>query len=292
MRLIALGAACNNACVFCAQGDMRALAFAPPDVAPQIAAILPGEVVAFAGGEPTRWDDLPAWIRAAEAREPSRILVQTNGRRLAYRAFARALRQASPRLGLDMSLHGSTAPMHDYHTGAPGSFEQTVLGLRHARAERIPAGVTTVVTRSNFRHLLEIVRLAHAAGASAVHFARAEAFGRAAAHRDRVIPAPAMVLPFLRRAEAEAERLGLGVLGGERASAPEVAAQFVGLGAVEPALAREGERAQERRLSLAVLGRPAPAKGEVRGADKRSGADLARIFPALFEPEPKAGGLG
>ena len=91
--------------VLCPPGRPRtptsgALAPAPPDVAPQIAAIAAGEVIAFAGGEPTRWDDLPAWIQAAEARGPSRILVQTNGRRLAYRAFTRALRLASPRLAV------------------------------------------------------------------------------------------------------------------------------------------------------------------------------------------------
>ena len=61
--------------------------------------------------------------------------------------------------------------MHDWHTGTEGSFAQTVQGLRHARAERIPAGVTVVITRPSFRHLTEIVRVAHAAGAVAIHFA-------------------------------------------------------------------------------------------------------------------------
>src|SRR5262249_38978412 len=114
VRAITVGFACNNACVFCAQGD---LARAPPPaaaadrIARGLAAIEPGETVAFLGGEPTLHDALPAWIREADARGAARIVVQTNGRRLAYRAFAEALRGASPlqKLSLDVSLQGSTA---------------------------------------------------------------------------------------------------------------------------------------------------------------------------------------
>lgn len=289
MRLIALSAACNNACVFCAQGALRDQVEGPPDALDQIAAIVPGEIVAFVGGEPTIWDGLPAWIRAAADRDPAAILLQTNGRRLAYRAYAREIRAASPRLALDVSVHGSTAAMHDYHTGTPGSFEQTMIGLRHARAERIPAGITAVVTRSNFRHLAEIVRVAHAAGARAVHFAPAEDVGRAAIARDRVIPAPELVAPHLARAAAEAARLGLAVLAGDVETAPGVREQFAGIGSVEPQVAAKEAPEEPRRVSLTVLGRPAPAKGEVRGAAKRTGADLAEIFPELFN---RSGGPG
>lgn len=242
VRVIAVGFACNNACAFCSQGDLRAARPAVPEdeVARAVAAVQPGETVAFVGGEPTLFAGLPAWIRAADARGAGRILVQTNGRRLAYRAFASALREASPRLRLDVSLHGSTAAMHDWHTGTEGSFAQTVQGLRHARAERIPAGVTVVVTRSNFRHLVEIVRVAHASGVGAVHFAPVEPVGRAARDRDRLCPAPEMAAPHLQRAAAEAARLGL-VVGAPGRAGAEVL--FAGLGEVEPPAA-DAERVE------------------------------------------------
>lgn len=248
MRIVFLGFACNNACVFCAQGALREAEEGPPDVAAQIASISPGETVAFTGGEPTIHDELPGWIKAADARGAARVVVQTNGRRLAYRAFTRALREASPRLALDIALQGSSAAMHEYHTGTPGSFEQTVRGARQARAERIPLGITTVVTRSNFRHLVEIARLAHAAGAELIHFAKAEPLGRAAAARDRIIPAREMVLPYLTRATAEAQRLGLEVVVGDR----ETASIFAGIGEVE-AFA-EATPPAPRRTSLPVIG--------------------------------------
>jgi MoaA/NifB/PqqE/SkfB family radical SAM enzyme len=242
MRVITVGFACNNACVFCAQGDLRRTvqvspAAAAAAVTAAIAAVTPGEAVAFAGGEPTLFPELTDWIRAADARGAARIVLQTNGRRLAYPAFARALREASPRLTLDVSLHGSTAPMHDWHTGTPGSFAQTVQGLRHARAERLPAGVTVVVTRSNFRHLVEIARVVHAAGAVAVHFAGVAPVGRAAREHARLVPSAELVHPHLQRAAAEAARSGLEVQLGDRVvDHPDHprAILFAGLGAVEP----------------------------------------------------------
>jgi cyclic pyranopterin phosphate synthase len=232
MRAVSLGFACNNACVFCAQGALRAArpATLEAEVERALSAVEPGDTVAFVGGEPTLFVALPRWIRAAGARGAGRVLVQTNGRRLAYRAFARALREASPVLRLDVSLHGATAAMHDWHTGTEGSFAQTVQGLRCARAERIPAGVTVVMTRSNYRHLAEIVRVAHAAGADAIHFATVAAAGRATRPRAALALAPEMAAGQLQRARADAARLGLLVPAGD-GTAGEL---FAGLGEVEP----------------------------------------------------------
>ena len=237
MRAIHVGYACNNACVFCAQGALRGArpAVSEDDVARAISAIQPGETVAFTGGEPTLFSALSAWIAAADARGAASVILQTNGRRLAYRAFAKLLGDASPRLRLDVSLHGATAPMHDWHTGTEGSFAQTVQGLRNARADRIPVGVTVVITRPNFRHLTEIVRVAHAAGAEAVHFAPVEPAGRASRDRARLVPAPEMVAPHLQRAAAEATRLGLRVQIGTAGTD-----LFPGLGAVEEEIEAQG----------------------------------------------------
>jgi MoaA/NifB/PqqE/SkfB family radical SAM enzyme len=199
--------------------------------------------------------------------------------------------------------------MHDYHTSDAGSFRQTILGLRNARAQGIEASITTVVTRSNFRHLIEIVTLANALGARAVRFAPAEAYGSAARAADRVIPAWDLVKPHLVRAVAEATRLRLGVAVGDIASSPEIVRRFAGLGEVEqadraprtpsatplaPASPVESS-APARRVSLTVLGRPAPAKQEIRGQVRKTGDELKAIFPALFEaPQAPqaAGGTG
>jgi hypothetical protein len=319
MRSVALSFACNNACIFCAQGELRdaqpplqsepsrpgeaATASAPASdpavaVAEAAGALVAGETVALLGGEPTLDDRLPAWIRALDAAGAGRIVVQTNARRLAYRSFARALREASPRLSLEVSIAGSTEAMHDYHTGTPGSFKQTVLGLRNARSEKIGAALSCVVTRSNFRHLAEMVRLAHAVGATAVRFVLAQPVGRALDARDRVVPAPEMVASYAALAQAEGAKLGVVVrtssTGAAEESGPIV---FAGLGAVETQADRDargaragslpsGDVTDGGRKSLAIFGRPAPGRREERVPARRTGDDLRAIFPTLFEGAP------
>src|SRR5215831_5657808 len=97
---------CNNACVFCAQGRLRETR-ARIDAKAEVDAIETNDVVALVGGEPTIHGDLVDLIEAVDARSPSRIVLQTNARRLAYPSYARALREASRVLSLDASLTGS-----------------------------------------------------------------------------------------------------------------------------------------------------------------------------------------
>jgi len=235
VRAISLGFACNNACVFCAQGALRVTEPRAGVEAVEQALVeaRPGESVALVGGEPTLFEELPRWIEALGARGVASIVVQTNGRRLAYRAYAARLAATSRALRLDVSLPGSTAPMHDWHTAVAGSFSQTIAGMRSARAVGIPFGVTIVATRANYRHLSEIVRVAHAVGAAAVHLRPVADVGRAA--QGPVAAPPALLAPHLARALGEARRLGLSAFEG---AGP--VAGFAGLGIVEPHPARVG----------------------------------------------------
>ncbi|MBI4952717.1 MAG: radical SAM protein [Myxococcales bacterium] len=294
MQRIELGFVCNNRCVFCAQGSLGARAGDDPTdplaarVEAALGALRAGEPAAFVGGEPTLHDALPLWLAEAARRGAAPLLlVQTNGRRLAYLAYARSLAAVSPALGLEVSLQGQSAAMHDYHTSTPGSFAQTVKGLRHARALGVPFALTTVVTRSSFRHLAEFVRLARHLGARSLSLARAARHGRAAAAADRVIPNDEVVAPYLEAARDEARLLGLPLF--DAAHPPESGALHAGIGVVEPSTPEpEPERgshesptpgAAPRRLPLA---KPLPARAEERGPARRSGEELRRIFPGLF----------
>lgn len=238
MLRLDVGFACNNACVFCAQGELRSTG-ASFDVAAAVAGVDAGETVVFQGGEPTLAPDLPKWIMAAVARGAARVIVQTNGRRLAYPDYTRELSHAGGgRLVLDVSLHGSEPTMHDWHTGVEGSFQQTLRGVTHARAAGVPFVVSVVVTRCNMRHVVEIVRVAHHVGARALRFTPVEPLGRAASPRAPLTPPGAMLEPRLRAALREASRLGLAMsVGGARDADP--ASPFAGLGTVEP---RSAER--------------------------------------------------
>ena len=217
-----------------------------------IDALPAGEAVAVVGGEPTLHDTLFDWVARVRARGAPDVLLQTNGRRLAVAPYAERLVEAGVS-GLDVSLHGATEAMHDYHTSVPGSFRQTVAGLRRARAAGLPFATTSVVTRSSFRHLSEIVRVAQALGARAVHFAIAERFGRAAP--GAVVPAREMVRPHLRRALELARALGLETLVGDVASRGVAREWFAGIGAVEP-VEPSSPTLSKVHLSVSPLERP------------------------------------
>ena len=232
MRRVLLGLTCNNACLFCAQGRLRETVVVDArTTATALATIIPGEDVALVGGEPTLLADLPGVIAACLARGAGRIVVQTNGRRLAYAGYVASLAAVGGgRLYLDVSLQGSTREMHDFHTSVQGSFAQTVTGLRHARAAGLPTGVSVVITRSNYRHLVDIARVAQAVGARALRSALVEPVGRARARADQLVPPLELLRPHLVAAARECRRLGLPSLGTPR----EGAFPFAGIGEVEP----------------------------------------------------------
>ena len=207
--LIHTGFDCNNRCIFCAQGGLRGAEEPVSDEAvTQALARASARRVAFMGGEPTLRSELPAWIRAARRAGARQVVVQTNARRLAYRAYAASLARAGVS-ALDVSLQGPRAEVHDHHTRVDGSFQQTVAGLSMARAARIPVGISAVITRSNFRNLTQLVRRVRGLGAARLRLAPARVLGEAACLLPRVVPRLSLVRSHLRSAAREAAHLGL-----------------------------------------------------------------------------------
>lgn len=234
MQLVRLGFSCNNACAFCAQGNLRSTEPSTSDdeIRSRLASAS-GRVVAFVGGEPTLYDSLLDWIREAKTAGARSVLVQTNGRRLAYSSYATALAEAGTD-GVDVSLHGSSAAMHEYHTSVPGSFAQTLAGMMRAREAGMNVGASIVVTRSNFRHLTDFVRLAHSRGATAVHFALTAPHGKASSARARLVPPAELVQPHLLSALRLASTLGLETVAHRYASSNTARERFAGLGEIAP----------------------------------------------------------
>jgi MoaA/NifB/PqqE/SkfB family radical SAM enzyme len=233
MRLVLVALGCNNTCLFCAQGALRTSEAPRGDLeADVVAAARSSAVVALVGGEPTLVPDLPDLIRLARSSGASEVILQTNGRRLAYVSYVKALHDAGL-TGVEVSLHGSSAAMHDFHTGVPGSFAQTVTGLGAIRAAGVRVGVTTVVTRSNFRHLTEIVRLVHARGVRFLQFSLASPQGRAFESAPSLVPSPEMVSPYLTDAMRLGRSLGQILLVAGTPTGP-IPPLFAGIGTTEP----------------------------------------------------------
>lgn len=88
--------------------------------------------VGFTGGEALLHPSIYRFIRHAVRLHLS-VIVKTNGTLVTPRTAARMARAGV--MGVDVSLHGGTAPTHDRFTGIPGAFEKTVAGARAAKAE-------------------------------------------------------------------------------------------------------------------------------------------------------------
>ncbi len=196
MDLRNLGLPCNNHCVFCAQ---RGLDEAEESLETQGQ---PG-VVAFVGGEPTVDPELETNVRGARDRGATKVLVQTNGRRLAYAAYLDGLIEAGV-THFEVSLHGPDPKIHDYHTSSEGSFKQTVRGILNLAKRDIELSVTTVVTRSNFRHLDALARLLRKLKVKAWLLTAARPIGAAEFDASSVPPRLGMLPRYLKPAIRDA----------------------------------------------------------------------------------------
>ncbi len=195
-----VGFACNNRCWFCAQGEKRERTRAIPMarlVDGMRRAHRPGRGIVLTGGEPTLHRDILAIVAAAREIGYREIQLQTNGRTLAYPELLDRLLRAGV-TEISPALHGPDASVHDGLTRSPGSFDQTLAGIRNALGSGVGVVTNTVVVRPNLRHLSSIIKLLADQGVTHAQLAMVHPVGSAAQAREEMVPrlevaAPAVV---------------------------------------------------------------------------------------------------
>lgn len=206
-----LGFACNNRCLFCAQGEKRTTSPArPPELLlAELRAARPEATgLVLTGGEPTLYKKLLPLVRAARRLGFSSVQLQTNGRLLAYPDVLGALLEAGV-TEVSPSLHGASARVHDELTRAPGSFEQTRRGIQNAVGAGLPVVTNSVITRQNVGELPEIVELLASLGVSRAQLAFVHPVGTALERFDEVVPRLSELVEPLRRARDVAVARGV-----------------------------------------------------------------------------------
>lgn len=158
-----VGLACNNRCYMCAGTWLHQ----PNLTTEQVLRKLQigwekglGEVI-FSGGEPTVRDDIADLVCAARKLGYSSIVLQTNARRLAQVDLAKQLLTAGVTRYV-VSLHGHTSEINDNITRVPGSFTQTLMGIRNIHCLSTQTArivVHHVILPSNFKHLPRMISL-------------------------------------------------------------------------------------------------------------------------------------
>ncbi len=207
---LALTYACNNRCVHCyssSPADGREMGtrgwFGVLD---RVAEIGTPNVV-FTGGEPTLRPDLPDLVRRGESLGLVTGLV-TNGRRLADRRLAEELVDA----GLDyaqVTLESHRREVHERITGVPGSWEETVQGIRNLAELGIYVDVNATLSTLNVGDVGGLARLAADLGADAVSLNRLIYSGRGIEVRGWFEPDPGRTAEAVEEMMVEAADLDL-----------------------------------------------------------------------------------
>lgn len=211
---VKLGFACNNRCVFCAQGEKRKhIRTVPADevLARMKAAFRPGSGLVLTGGEPTIRRDLPDLVRHARAIGYRPIQVQTNGRMLAYEALVDRLVRAGVE-EFSPALHGPGAEVHDALTKAPGSFEETVRGIRNVVASPAYVVTNTVVVAGNLAHLDATLSLLFELGVRHAQLALVHPVGTAQPAEVEVVPHIGPAAEAIARAVRHGRALGMKIV--------------------------------------------------------------------------------
>jgi len=146
---------CVNDCLFCTEADRRHL---PEPTMEELKKILAVDCrsfpsIVFSGGEPTLRKEIFELVEYAKD-FGYHVKLFTNGRLFANPEIAEKMAKA----GLDSVLvpvHGHNPAIHDKITQRPGSFEQTIAGMKNLASNNVEVQVKIIPNKVNYQHLAE-----------------------------------------------------------------------------------------------------------------------------------------
>ena len=149
---------CNNNCIFC---SIHGENIKRSDMDEMIKIIKKGgiESVNFLGGEPTLDKSLIPLIKECKNQKIPQINITSNGRLLSYPEFCKKLIEAGLD-GISISLYGPNKETHEACTRAPGSFDQTIKGIKNMEEYGIITDINIVVTKINEKCIYETIEKA------------------------------------------------------------------------------------------------------------------------------------
>jgi len=197
---IKTGFVCNNNCRFCVQADNKCNGNRGFE---EIKADLVDSRkrcsgVVLTGGEVTTRKDFLDIVKLAKELGYKTIQVQTNGRMFSNLDFCKKTIDAGA-TEFSPALHGYCAEQHDYLTQAPGSFNQTVRGIKNLKSLGAYILTNTVVVKSNYRNCPEIAKLLVNLSVDQFQFAFVHPMGNAWKNFDNIVPCISLATPYIHR---------------------------------------------------------------------------------------------
>jgi MoaA/NifB/PqqE/SkfB family radical SAM enzyme len=200
---ISLTGLCNNNCIFCLDGERKDRFHKDVESIKKEIKKAKDEGatrLVLSGGEPTIFPQIIDIVRYGRSIGFDRIQTISNGRMYAYKRFTKDMVDA----GLNevtFSIHGPNSKVHDAMTRVPGSFRESILGLKNISS--VPGMIyntDTVVTRLNYRHLLQTVRILHERyNVWEMNLMNIVPQGNSMRYRDKVLYDYGLVMPEVKR---------------------------------------------------------------------------------------------
>jgi His-Xaa-Ser system radical SAM maturase HxsC len=155
---------CNNNCLSCIYNMEIAekLKVGQPmeeSIKKVIDGIRPGNTLGLTGGEPTIRDIFFKILRYAKKKDPEmNVFIVSNGRMFSYMEFAEKMAGIGlSNLKIGIALYGHESRIHEAVTRIPGSFEQTLKGIKNLLELGIPVELRIIVSKLNYEKLEQIV---------------------------------------------------------------------------------------------------------------------------------------
>lgn len=156
---LALDYRCNLRCLGCRACQDTGERLSTEDAAKRLRDAREGgaRTAWFGGGEPTLRDDLLALVRHARRTGYEEIVVQTNGLRLAYDSYARALVDAGV-TEVRVNAKSARAAVHDALSRVEGAHDLLLRALANlARCSGVRLAADVLLARSTVDHLGETI---------------------------------------------------------------------------------------------------------------------------------------
>ena len=163
--VLSLGGHCNNRCATCVCANRAGQCRSAREILDQASRVkdhFHGFILA--DGEPTLMDDLPGLLRELAQLEPEVLQVHTNGRMFSHSPYLEQLARV-PGVDYVVKVFGGSAPAHDAMTRAPGSFKQTIRGLKNfaeARTAGMGFHVECRLTKESIPDFANLIRIVSA----------------------------------------------------------------------------------------------------------------------------------
>ncbi|MEI8012368.1 MAG: radical SAM protein [Candidatus Omnitrophota bacterium] len=153
-----LGSACNNNCIFCVRGDNVSVASVDFHAIRHTLNKFHSKYhfLKITGGEPTLHRDIVGILALAQELHYV-VSMETNARMLADKEFSRSIAHFKPEIVTHLESH--LPSKHDIMTRTPGSFMQTVTGIKQQVKHGVSVSVKIMILEYNYRDLLSISKL-------------------------------------------------------------------------------------------------------------------------------------